>query len=88
MFQKLPLLSTVIVLGGLLVVVNMLMIHLGKVYKNSFYEYVVVPLVVRYEKGRRVNTEVLTDHLESIFQAARRHNAIAEQVLQSLIERR
>ncbi len=87
MFQRAPLFLHTLGAAGVLVILNVLLVHIGKGYRNTFYRFAVSPIVAAYEKGRGVDTEVFTDHLESMFLAARRHNDTAEEVLQSLLDR-
>ncbi len=87
LFQRVPLFLHIFGALGFLVILNVLLFHMGEKYKDTFHKFAVKPLITAYEKGRGVNTEVLTDHLESTFLAAQRHNATAEQVLQSLVDR-
>ncbi len=73
--------------GIMLLVLNVWLAFLGEGYKNNFYRHAAYPVVIAYEEGRGVDTELLTDCLESLFLAAHRHNAIAVTELQSLVGR-
>ncbi len=87
MFQGTPLWWDVLLGAVALVVLNIGAVYIGELYKDCFPRHVVQPIVAAYEEGRGVDTELLTDCLESVFLAAHRHSVIAEEVLQSLIDR-
>ena len=56
-------------------------------FKNGFYRNKVATIIEIYEKEHRLDRDVLEDYIESMFFATQRHNTIAEQVLQSLVDR-